>query len=301
MRFDFSGCDDQAAGPINIRPPLVRGCIAYALIGTIDPTLPNNGGVARVAETIFRRGTIVDPHFPAPTNTYMPSAQAVTAACIDALGEFVGRRHARFGGYGATTIGGTRDDGTRFVQYELGGSAYGGRSGADGPSGIAVLLSNSRCASIEVLESEFPTRVVRWELIRDSGGPGRYRGGLAAVREVEVRCASAQLSLRGHGHKWGAPGRAGGGDGRPAACIVNAGTDVERRYPARFSGVILERGERVRVERGGGGGLGPPAQRDVQAVLDDVLDGYVSPEAAITEYGADPARLEELLGVVPLR
>src|SRR5579875_2696090 len=167
--FDFRDSDDQADSPVNIRPPLARGCCYYALIAMIDPTLSNNGGVARVVETTFRRGSIVDPDFPAPTNAYMSTCIAVTEACLYALSGFVPeRRMAGVGGFGATSIGGTRDDGTPFVQYELFGSAYGGRVGSDGPSGTAVLLSNCRTASIEILENEFPTRVTRWELIPDS-------------------------------------------------------------------------------------------------------------------------------------
>jgi N-methylhydantoinase B len=293
ITFDFTGSDDDVIEPINIRPPLVRGCIAYALIATIDPALSNNGGVQRVVETRFRPGSIVDPAFPAPTNSYMPSALAVTEACLEALSAFAPeRRMARVGGFGAMTLGGARADGSRFVQYELAGSAYGGRNGSDGPSGIAVLLSNARSASIEILESEFPSRVRRFELIPDSGGAGAYRGGLAARREVEVLAPDVQLSFRGHGHRVAAAGREGGADGKPASVTVNPGTSGERAHPARFSGVRLQAGDRVRFERGGGGGLGDPRARPFERVVDDVADGYVSRAAAVGEFGADPARLD---------
>ncbi len=294
--FDFSGCDDNVTEPINIRPPLVRGCIAYALIATIDPTLANNGGVSRVVETRFRPGSIVDPAFPAPTNSYMPSTLAVTEACLEALSRFAPeRRMARVGGFGAMTLGGARPDGSRFVQYELAGSAYGGRAVSDGPSGIAVLLSNARSASIEILESEFPTRVRRFELILDSGGAGEYRGGLAARREVDVLIADVQLSFRGHGHRVTAAGRDGGDDGKPASVTVNPGTAGERAHPARFSGVRLAAGDRIRFERGGGGGLGDPRRRPFERIVDDVLDGYVSFDAAVGDYGIDAARLDAAL------
>jgi N-methylhydantoinase B len=294
--FDFSGCDDDVTEPINIRPPLVRGCIAYALIATIDPTLSNNGGVQRVVETRFRPGSIVDPAFPAPTNSYMPSALAVTEACLEALSALApDRRMARVGGFGAMTLGGARADGSRFVQYELAGSAYGGRNGSDGPSGIAVLLSNARSASIEILESEFPSRVRRFELIADSGGAGEFRGGLAARRDVEVLAPEVQLSFRGHGHRVTAAGRDGGADGKPASVTVNPGTPDERAHPARFSGVRLRAGDRIRFERGGGGGLGDPHARPFERVVDDVANGYVSCERAIAAYGIDAARLDTAL------
>jgi N-methylhydantoinase B len=291
--FDFTGCDDDVIEPINIRPPLVRGCIAYALIATIDPALSNNGGVQRVVETRFRPGSIVDPAFPAPTNSYMPSALAVTEACLEALSAFAPeRRMARVGGFGAMTLGGARADGSRFVQYELAGSAYGGRAGSDGPSGIAVLLSNARSASIEILESEFPSRVRRFELIPDSGGAGEFRGGLAARREVEVLVPEVQLSFRGHGHRVAAAGRSGGADGKPASVTVNPGTPGEAAHPARFGGLRLRAGDRIRFERGGGGGLGDPQARRFERLVDDVANGYVSRASALGAYGADPARLD---------
>jgi len=294
--FDFRDSDDQADSPVNIRPPLARGCCYYALIAMIDPTLSNNGGVARVVETTFRRGSIVDPDFPAPTNAYMSTCIAVTEACLYALSGFVPeRRMAGVGGFGATSIGGTRDDGTPFVQYELFGSAYGGRVGSDGPSGTAVLLSNCRTASIEILENEFPTRVTRWELIPDSGGAGQYRGGLAARRRVEILAPSAHVSMRGTGHEVPAFGRDGGRPGRPASCVLNPGTPKERAMPSRFAGAVLLRGESFQHEKGGGGGLGDPRRRRFEAIVDDVLDGYVTREAAIADYGADPRALDQAI------
>ena len=296
IRFDFSGSDDQSRSPINIRPPLVHGCIYYALIATIDPQLSNNGGVARVVETTFRPGSVLDPAYPAACNTYMPTALGVTETCLRALSGFVpSRRMAGVGGSGAVSVGGNRADGTRFVQYDLGGSAYGGRAVSDGPSGIAVLLSNARSAPIEVIESEYPTRIRRFELVPDSGGAGTYRGGLAARREYEILADTASVTLRASGHDTPAFGRDGGLPGRTARCTLNAGTPGERHFPSRFSGLALTRGDVLTVDKGGGGGLGDPAGRDFQRIVDDVLDGYVSREATHTEYGIAPERLERAL------
>jgi N-methylhydantoinase B len=292
IAFDLTGCDDQVDEPINIHPPLVRGCISYALIATIDPTMANNGGISRVIEMRLRPGSIVHPNFPAPTNSYIPSTLSVTEACLEALSGFVPhRRVARVGGFGTISLGGERADGSRFVQYELAGSAYGGRSGSDGPSGVAVLLSNARSASIEILESEFPTRVRSFELIADSGGAGEFRGGLAARREVEIIAPTASLSFRGHGHIIAAAGRDGGADGKPASCTLHPDTPESEALPARFAGVAVCAGDRIRFERGGGGGLGDPHRRPREAVVEDVRNGYVSRESALRDYGLDPGLL----------
>jgi N-methylhydantoinase B len=292
IHFDFSQTDDQAAGPVNITPPLARACVSYALIAMVDPLLPNNGGVARVLETTFRKGSVLNPYFPAPCNTYMASSIAITEASLDALGNFApDRRIAGNGGVGGSVVGGKRFDGSAFVQYESVGSAYGGTGRTDGLSGIAVLLSNARTAPIEVIESEYPTRIRRWELITDSGGPGRFRGGLAPRRDTEVLATDAQLTLRGGRHESPAYGRGGGRPGRLGSLTVNPGKPGSASLPSRVSGVKVTSGDLVRLEKAGGGGLGEPRERAFDAIVDDVIDGYVSSEAAIAEYGVDPQRL----------
>lgn len=296
IHFDFSGCDDQSLGPINIRPPLAFGSAYFALIAMLDPELPNNGGVARVCETTFRRGSILDPIFPAPTNTYMPSATALTEVCIRALGYLCPERLVGgTGGGGGTSIGGRRADGSSFLQYELSGSSFGATPINDGPSGIAVLLNNARCASIEILESEFPSQVVRWELVTDSGGTGTYRGGLGSRRVTKTLAPSAQLTLRAAGHWVAGFGVEGGGDGAFAKAVLNPGTPNEQVLPGRFSGHALQPGDVLLDERGGGGGYGDPRKRTFEAIVADVLDGYVSRAAAIADYGADAAALDAAL------
>ena len=299
IHFDFTGSDDQAHGPVNIGPALARGCAYYALIAMVDPSLPNNAGVARVVESTFRKGSVLDPHFPAPCCTYMAATTAITEAMLVALSNFAPlRRMAGNGGVGGISITGKRPGGGAFVQYESIGSAYGGRATSDGVSGIAVLLSNTRCAPVEILESEYPTRVRRFELVRDSGGPGRYRGGLSPRRVWEILIDDAQLTLRGGKHDAPAAGIDGGADGALGSLVLNAGTPNERRLSSRFSDVKLMAGDLLTLEKAGGAGLGDPRERPFESVVADVIDGYVSREAAIARYGLDAARLDAALAQV---
>jgi N-methylhydantoinase B len=298
ISFDFTRSDDQAQGPVNIRPPMARGCCYYALIAMIDPRLHNDAGVARVVETTFRAGSVLDPSFPAPCNSYMASTIAVCEAALKALSGFVpGRRMAGNAGAGAQSITGQHPDGRPFVQYEFVGSAYGGHAGGDGLSGTAVLISNVRAASIEALENEFPTRIARWELVRDSGGPGEFRGGLGPRRVWEILTDDAQLTVRGGKHVCPADGRDGGRPGGLGSCTVNPGTPRGRSLPSYFSGVLLRYGDVVAYEKAGGGGLGDPARRAFEKIVDDTIDGYVSRESAITDYGVDARRLDAAIAL----
>lgn len=290
--FDFSGSADQTLGPLNVRPPLVRGCCYYAMVAMIDPELPNNGGLAKVVETRFRHGSVLDPVYPAPTNTYMASATAVTEAVLQAMNGLIPEKKvAGMGGVGGMVIGGQRPDGSSFVQYELVGAAYGARASKDGVSAVSVLLDNARTAPIEVIETEFPCRIRKFELICDSGGAGTYRGGLAARREYDILAPRAQLTLRGGKHTEPAFGVDGGSPGRAGACVINPGRDDERSLPSRFGGEPLRSGDVLLLEKAGGGGLGSPEERPWEKVVGDVLDGYVSFDSAVSDYGADPVKL----------
>ena len=184
------------------------------------------------------------------------------------------------------------------MQYESVGSAYGAHAGGDGISAVTVLLSNARIAPVEVLESEFPSRLVRFELIQDSGGPGTYRGGLVQRRTYEILTDDAQLTLRGGRHEVPAFGLENGKPGRLGRCMLNPEMPGERSMPSRFSGLRLKSGDRVMLERAGGGGFGDPRKRPFEHILDDVIDGYVSRGAAIEEYGVDSRRLDEALSLM---
>jgi N-methylhydantoinase B len=296
IRFDFSGSSDQTKGPLNIRPPLARGCCYFAVIASIDPRLPNDGGLARTVETAFRRGSVLDPHFPAPCNAYMSSSLAVTEAVLQALSGFVpSRASAGFGGEGAQSITGRRPDGRAFVDYEFVAAGWGGIAGQDGLSATSGYVANTRTAPIEIIESEFPARIERFELVPDSGGAGTFRGGLAPRRVWRVLGDGAQLTLRGGHHRCAPAGRDGGRAGRCGSSNLDGGARETRSLPSFFSGVPLARGDTIAVEGAGGGGLGDPRARPFEKICDDVIDGYVSREAALSQYGADAGELARRL------
>ena len=198
LHFDFSGSNDQVQGPINIFPSQACAALYYALVSFVSPHPPINGGVRRVAETTFRPGSVVCANYPCASGMYMASTTAVAEAVLQGLSQFVpSNRHGLNGGTGGNVFGGTRPDGSPFIQYELIASAYGGSVDLDGASGVTALLTNANTAPIEILENEFPTRLERFELIPDSGGVGRFRGGLAPRRYYRILANGLQWTLRG--------------------------------------------------------------------------------------------------------
>jgi N-methylhydantoinase B len=289
--FDFREADNQCTGPFNIRPPLVQAVCSYVLKSLIDPDLPSNHGLSRVIEADFRQGSILNPNLPAPVNTYMPVAHTTAEALFDALGHAVPGAHA---GECSGSIGGTLShsdhrEGYPAVQYELPGGAIGARGDMDGVSASKSHVANGTITSIEIVESEFPVRIERFELTPDTGGAGRFRGGLAYVREYRM-LGHSRLSTRGGRDLTPAEGRAGGLPGNLPKRVINPDTSREYEIQASDGNVDLNPGDVLRYQQPGGGGYGDPKTRPIETVLNDVREGYVTPTAARQVYGVEVKR-----------
>jgi N-methylhydantoinase B len=136
---------------------------------------------------------------------------------------------------------------------------------------------------VEIIESEFPTRVRRFELIADSGGAGQFRGGLGVLREYE-NLGEARFNIRSNKHFIAPKGVAQGGPGRRGRLTMHPGEAREEILPSRYSDYGLADGDIFRLETPGGGGFGAPATRDPEIVRGDVVEGYVSLKAAREVY-----------------
>jgi N-methylhydantoinase B len=286
LAFDFTGSDDQTRGAANIRPPLLRAACAYAVISLLGPQTWVNSGLLDALDIVTRPGSVVDPRFPAAVNTYNPTVHAVVDAVFEALSHIVPGRGRADGCASRSFVMSGRGQGAgrKYVQYELFGGGTGARTDHDGISGSSVNHTNGKIAPIEIVESEYPTRVLRCELIKDSGGAGRFRGGLGILREYEV-LEPARFSLRSTRHKVAPLGVDGGGSGRIGRLTVNPGSPTEKVLPSRYADLPLQPGDRFILETPGGGGYGSAFERDPTNVLADVRNGYVSCAAAFADYG----------------
>jgi N-methylhydantoinase B len=304
LHFDFTASADQTKGPANIRPPLVRAACAYCLIALIDPQMYVCSGLLQSFSITVREGSVLDPRFPAPVNTYNPTIHALVDAIFAALSHVASTR-ARADGSGSRSIilgnpppcpppltGEGRVGLVRnYVQYEIVAGGAGARATKDGASGITVNQSNARIAPVEIIESEFPTRLLRFDLIPDSGGAGRRRGGLGLRREY-LNLEEARFSIRSMKHVIPPHGCSGGSDGRTGAIVINPEREGARRLPTRYADYPLRRGDVFRLDTPGGGGFGDPFEREPEKVLADVLEGYVSHDAAERDYGVVMGKTE---------
>jgi N-methylhydantoinase B len=286
LHFDFSNSADQTKGPANVRPPLVQAACGYCLISLVDPAMYVCQGLLKAFTITAREASVLNPRFPAPVNTYNPTVHALVDAVHDALSNIVPDKVRADGSGSRSIILGGRDTSTGrgYVQYEIIAGGAGARASRDGASGITVNQSNATIAPVEIIESEFPTRLLRFELIKDSGGAGHFRGGLGIRREY-LNLEDARFSIRSMKHLIPPNGCAGGGTGRPGDIWINPGTPDAKRLPTRYADYPLRQGDIFRLDSPGGGGHGDPLAREPQQVLDDLREGNISPEAAGRDYG----------------
>jgi N-methylhydantoinase B len=239
----------------------------------------------RAVRIKHRRGSVLDPVSPAPVGAATSVHHRFIDLCMEALSHFVPDRAAAHSGGSSGTLAISwqgQQAGARSLQYEVLGSAMGGMRHGDGASGVSVYCTNLAITPIEIIESQFPVRIRRFELVQDSAGAGTCRGGLSYRREYEA-LRPAGVIRRAERGRFPAAGVRGGQPGSTTRVSLDSGGQT-RQLPVagRYE---LEPGDVLRVEGPGGGGFGDPLGRPAGQVGRDVALGHVSAAAARRDYG----------------
>ncbi len=284
VRFDMDGCDPQRRAPVNSTYAQTFSACAYALKCLIDPDLPVNDGFYRLITVVAPQGSVANCTWPSPVvggwETQTRLVDVLFRALLPALPDLLpaGTKammcHAGFGGIDAET-------GEYTCFLETFGGGYGGRSSSDGPDAVQAHGQNTENAPIEETELNYPVRVTRLSLVEDSDGPGRFRGGLGLRKDYRFDhpVTFTVLADRTKTGPWGA---LGGGPGQTARFILVR--DGEEHDLESKSTVDLAPGDIVSYRTCGGGGYGPPEDREPARVLRDVLEGKVSTSRARDVY-----------------
>jgi len=288
VTLDFTGTEAQVSGAKNVPPVSLLATVYYVLKAVIDPDIPPNGGYYRAIEVVAPPGTVLNPLPPAAVAARFTTCQTVADVVLSAFAHAVPERvvaHCH-GGTLAIYSGTDPRRGEFFVDYEVYAGGSGARATKDGIDGIANHTTNTSNLPIEALESEFPILVERYAFVPDSGGSGRFRGGLAVVREVRGLAGDLVVGGWGCNQREAPRGLGGGGDGMPGAFeIIGADGAVSHIARSTVPGLPLRAGETLRVRTSGGGGSGDPLDRDPTLVLRDVRLDKVSTAHAETAYG----------------
>ncbi|MDX6728767.1 MAG: N-methylhydantoinase [Baekduia sp.] len=284
---DFSESDLQrreACG--NASFAVTQSGVRLAMRCFADPDLPSNEGCYRPITVIAPAGTCVNAVPPAPVTTGgLDIGHVVIESVFQAMAQAVPDRAIAglYGSVSALVLAGYDGD-QSYVHISPYSGGWGARATKDGINGLMTIL-NGDCNNVpcEVVERKFPLRVERYALLDDTGGPGRFRGGLGIATDYRLM-TDGVMSTALMRYRHGPWGLFGGGAGKASVTVVNPGTDEERRHHSG-GGIPLKAGDLVSHRVGGGGGFGPAAERDLELIERDLREGYVSAKAAVHEYG----------------
>ena len=285
LLFDFTGSDPQRRAPVNSTYAQTHSGVAFVLKCLIDPDVPVNEGFYRNVRMVAPEGAVVNCTEPYPVvggwETQMRLVDIIFKALAQAIPEMVPAGteamicHSGFGGSDPY-----RDETYCFLETIAGG--YGGRASRDGPDAVQPHGKNTANAPVEETELNYPVRITRYELVEDSDGPGKYRGGLGLRRDYFFPDHEASFTILADRERWGPHGLFGGLPGERAHYVLNPDTDA-KELGSKVT-VQLKENDTISYRTCGGGGYGPPGERDPEEVLWDVRNGKVSLERARQVY-----------------
>ncbi|MGW2154464.1 hydantoinase B/oxoprolinase family protein [Nonomuraea sp. NPDC001699] len=286
--LDFTGTGPQVPAAINASASQSLAAAVFAVRCFLDPTIPMNDGCLRAIEVVLPEGSLLNARSPYPCGgRYVPiyaAMEAVFQAMSDAMPD---RAIAASGILQPFSIAAVGAPYWIHLSYDFGG--VGARQGLDGPdaTGVHFGIGRNSVPQAEPVESRCPLIVESVETIADSGGPGRFRGGLGS-RTVYRFLADCHVTTRGDRLRLPPPGRDGGLPGRVGGFHKRHLDGRLERLASKVNNVRFAAGEAFVVETTGGGGLGPPSERDPAAIRADLESGHITAEGAATDYGFDP-------------
>jgi len=295
VRVDLTGCDDQRRSPTNATSSQTYSGVVYVLKCLIDPDIPVNDGFYRLVEIRARPGSVVCAQHPAAVAAGWEVAMQLCDLLFKALAPALPDRviagtkgcvcNIAFGGVNPAS-------GEYFTYYETIAGGYGAALANDGMDAVQAHFQNTENAPVEETEANYPVRILRYELIDDSEGGGRQRGGLGVRRDYAFPGHTPSFSILSDKARFAPWGLFGGADARPAQYLLNPDSPRARALPSKIT-VQLEPGDVVSIQTPGGGGCEPPLTREPARVAADVAQGKVSAERARTVYGVvvDPQTL----------
>jgi N-methylhydantoinase B len=290
LTVDLTGTAPQVPDkPINMPLEGTVDCAVWLTLrsilldSTIYGNIPQNSGLTRPITIVAPRGSLANPIFPAPVIARFCTGNQLADTVMKALAQAVPEQvSAGIGNLRVIAFSGLHE-GAHWVHMEILEGSYGGRFGLNGMDAVDTLYANTRNNPIEDMESHLPLRVNRYELQNNVAAPGQWRGGIGAVREFTF-LADGGFSVEGEGHKYRPWGFSGGADGTTGSLSLSTDgsvVDLVSKVPYHK----IRAGDRIVAHGPSGGGYGNPLRRDPQAVLGDVLDGYLTEENAHAAYG----------------
>jgi 5-oxoprolinase (ATP-hydrolysing) len=282
---DFSDSAPMVRGALNCTPSFAEASTYHVVMAACSGEFPRTAGATRPITVITKPGTVTHVVMPGASSMRGITGYRLSDVVNGALAQLIPHRVPAAGEGGSTLAFFTGYvDGEPFVYSELVVGTWGGRPIADGNDGLANPCASMANIPVEVAESDWPILVERYALIPDSGGGGRFRGGLAVERVWRTLIPETLLQVRSDRQVHRPYGLNGGHEGAASSNVILRVDGSSERLPTMF-GTALGQGDVFHHRMPGGGGWGDPLDREPQAVAYDVLNGKVSNEAALNVYG----------------
>jgi N-methylhydantoinase B len=284
VSVDYTGSSPQVKAAINSTLSYTKSCTYLSVRCALKGDIPNNAGVFRCVEVHAPEGCVLNPRPPAAVAARALTGYRVFDAMLGALAQIVPDRIPAAGEGGNTVVclSGRRADRSAFIIVDMICGAWGARPDADGIEAVTNASQNLSNTPVETLESQHPVRIEAYELVPDSCGAGKWRGGLGIRRAYRVLSDEAFLQLRADRMKFSPYGLAGGEPAAPAQNLIGE-CAMARAMPSKLT-TWLKEGDLVTHVQPGGGGYGDPRTRDPERVARDVWDGKISAAYARTHH-----------------
>lgn len=285
LTADFTGSSPQIRGAMNSTLSFTASVVAMCVRAVLQQDIPNTAGIFKPLRIIAPRGTVVNCIMPAASSMRGVTGFRVADTVFGALAGLLPDRvlAAGEGGNTLVIIGGQRADESRYIFYELMAGTWGARPNRDGNDGLCNPGNVASNIPIEQAETEYPVRIERYGYVPDTGGAGKYRGGLAIEREWRLLHGEAHLAIRSDRRAHPPYGLFGGKHGEGSVNVLHH-AETDEVLPTMISTSMRE-GETIYHRLAGGGGFGDPFTRAPQLVARDVRNGKISVQAAREEYG----------------
>jgi N-methylhydantoinase B len=275
VTIDWTGSSEQ-----------VKGCAYTAMRSIMTADVPNCFGYTRAIKVVAPEGSVMNPTLPYPCGARGITGYRMIDCQFGALAQAVpGKVTAdNMGGSTLPTIAGWVD-GKPYVFCETFMGTWGAAQAHDGQEGVPHMGANQSNVPVEMIETGYPLRIVRYGFLPDTGGAGKFRGGVSIVREFEMLADDAVLNVRSDKRKFPPHGLFGGEPGTPSLNYL-AHNGKDRLLPALLMETEpMMRGDRFRAILAGGGGYGDPFERDPELVRADVSEEKITAGYARKHYG----------------
>jgi N-methylhydantoinase B len=298
MEVDWTGSSPQVKGAINNTWSYTAAMSFTAVKSVLSINMPNNDGVFRPIKVIAPPGTITNGKLPAACAARGLTGFRGVDCCFGALAQLYPDRvyAASDGGNTGITIGGYDKELRPFIYVDFLSGCWGGRPWADGLDGNTSMFANMASFSVEVIEAENPLEVLDYEFVPDTGGAGRFRGGMSQRKTWRMLADEGILQVRADRQTHRPYGLQGGGPGAAGRNVLDPGLPTEQKLHAKLT-MTLRKGQVFRHDLPGAGGWGDALTRDLSLVAKDLRDGLVTIEGAARDYGVvargDPPKIDE--------